>query len=130
MSERGASIYVVIAAYQEARVIADVVTSVTAFTPHVVVVDDGSEDGTGARARAAGAAVLRHLVNRGQGAALQSGISYALAQGADVIVTFDADGQHDVGDLPALVEPILSGRADIALGSRFLGQAEGIPAAR
>jgi glycosyltransferase involved in cell wall biosynthesis len=130
MAEQGPSIYVVIAAYEEARVIGEVVAGVTAFTPHVVVVDDGSEDDTRGSARRAGATVLRHPVNRGQGAALQSGISFALKRGADVIVTFDADGQHDVGDLPALVEPILSGRAEIALGSRFLGRAEGIPAAR
>jgi polyprenyl-phospho-N-acetylgalactosaminyl synthase len=126
----GASVYVVIAAYREAGVIGDVVRPVAQFTPHVIVVDDGSRDDTGDRARAAGATVLRHVVNRGQGAALQSGIAFALKQGADVIVTFDADGQHDPRDLPALVEPIFAGRADIALGSRFLGQAEGIPAAR
>jgi len=130
MESQGAPIYVVIAAYQEAGVIADVIHRVTRFTRHVIVVDDGSQDDTGACAREAGATVLRHVVNRGQGAALQSGIAFALQQGAGVIVTFDADGQHDSRDLPALVAPILAGRADIVLGSRFLGRAEGIPAAR
>jgi len=121
---------VVIAAYNEAPCIADVVHELVAEYPNVIVVDDGSSDATAERARAAGACVLTHLINRGQGAALQTGISYALQQGADFIVTFDADGQHDMADLPTLVAPIVRGQADVSLGSRFLSQREKIPAVR
>jgi glycosyltransferase involved in cell wall biosynthesis len=115
--------WVVIAAYNEAAVIEGVVASVLGDGWPVVVVDDGSRDETAARARAGGAVVLRHAINLGQGAALQTGIDYALRRGADFIVTFDADGQHDPADLPALVGALAE--HDIALGSRFLGSVEG-----
>jgi glycosyltransferase involved in cell wall biosynthesis len=122
---------VVIAAWHEAAVIGAVVGGLRAAGwPRVVVVDDGSTDGTAAAARAAGAHVLRHAVNRGQGAALQTGIRYALGLGAEAIVTFDADGQHRPEDLPALVAPVLAGEVDAALGSRFLGHADAVPPAR
>jgi glycosyltransferase involved in cell wall biosynthesis len=121
---------IVIAAYNEAVCIGDVVREIRASFPHVVVVDDGSDDATGQRAREAGASVLTHLINRGQGAALQTGISYAVASGADYIVTFDADGQHDVADLPALLGPITRGEVEICLGSRFLERRDKIPTAR
>ena len=97
---------------------------------HVVVVDDGSADRTSETALEAGATVLRHLMNRGQGAALQTGIEYSLKKGADVIVTFDADGQHDAADVAALLHPIVDGFADVVLGSRFLGKAENMPLSR
>jgi len=83
-----------------------------------------------AAAEAAGARVLRHVVNRGQGAALQTGIEYSLSRGARIIVTFDSDGQHSPADLPILVAPLLEGKADIVLGSRFLGSADRMPALR
>jgi glycosyltransferase involved in cell wall biosynthesis len=121
---------IVIAAYNEAACVAEVVRELVASYPHVVVVDDGSQDDTAEQARAAGATVLTHFVNRGQGAALQTGISYAVANGADFIVTFDADGQHDMADLPALLEPIDRGDAEICLGSRFLEQRVKMPASR
>lgn len=113
---------IVIAAYNEAGCIGTVVRELCAVYPRVVVVDDGSADATAQEARLAGASVLRHFVNRGQGAALQTGISYALAQGADYVVTFDADGQHDMADLPGLLWPIVHGEVHICLGSRFLGK--------
>jgi polyprenyl-phospho-N-acetylgalactosaminyl synthase len=106
------------------------VAELRALYPNVIVVDDGSRDDTAERAQAASAVVLRHLINRGQGAALQTGISYALAHGAQVIATFDADGQHLPGDLPALVMPIVAGEVDICLGSRFLGQTSAMPRRR
>jgi glycosyltransferase involved in cell wall biosynthesis len=118
----GTPIWVVIAAYNEASVIARVVGDVARRGYAVVVVDDGSVDGTADRATAV-AAVVRHPVNLGQGAALQTGIDFALARGAERIVTFDADGQHRMEDLPALVGALDD--ADIALGSRFLGGVEG-----
>jgi glycosyltransferase involved in cell wall biosynthesis len=122
-------IWVVIAAYNEARVIAHVVGDVARRGYHVVVVDDGSGDGTADHAATA-AAVVRHPVNLGQGAALQTGIDYALHQGADVIVTFDADGQHRASDIERLVAALREAPADFALGSRFLGDAIALSTAR
>jgi glycosyltransferase involved in cell wall biosynthesis len=121
---------VVIAAYNEAFCIEGVVRELRAYYPQVVVVDDGSSDDTGARAQAGGACVLTHIINRGQGAALQTGITYALGQGAEFIVTFDADGQHDVADVLALLNPIERGEFEISLGSRFLERREKIPLVR
>ena len=103
-------VYVVIAAFHEESAIAPVVRELREHFAHVVVVDDGSRDATGEQARAAGARVLRHVLNRGQGAALQTGIEYALRCGAEIVVAFDADGQHRVADLPYLIDPIASGR--------------------
>lgn len=123
-------VWIVIAAYHEEAVIADVVRPLVQGGYQVVVVDDGSRDETGARARAAGARLLRHAVNRGQGAALQSGLRYALRQGAEILVTFDADGQHSADDIPSLIRPIVEHTADIVLGSRFLEHAADVPASR
>lgn len=120
--------WVVIAAYNEAAMIGRVVAGVVADGWNVAVVDDGSRDDTAANAAAAGAVVLSHVVNLGQGAALQTGIDYALSRGAQRIVTFDADGQHRVEDLPALVDALDD--ADVALGSRHLGGTEGAGAGR
>lgn len=123
-------IWVVVPAYNEGRVLGTVVEELVARGHRVVVVDDGSTDDTPAVARRAGAAVLRHAVNRGQGAALQTGIAYALRRGAEQIVTFDSDGQHAAEDVDVLVAPLLAGRADVVLGSRFIGTSEGMPAMR
>jgi glycosyltransferase involved in cell wall biosynthesis len=122
--------FVVIAAYNEGGAIFDVVQELRAVYPNVVVVDDGSSDDTAERAQAAGACVLTHLINRGQGAALQTGISYALMQGAEFVATFDADGQHDVADLAGMLGPIERGEVEICLGSRFLERREKIPFVR
>jgi polyprenyl-phospho-N-acetylgalactosaminyl synthase len=122
--------YVVIPAYNEGLVISRVVSEVKRAGYAVVVVDDGSSDATAEEARAAGAGVITHPFNLGQGAALQTGIDYAVAQGAEVIVTFDADGQHRVSDIARLAEALVEERADFALGSRFLGQAPNLPPLR
>src|SRR5205823_3075209 len=98
--------------------------------PRVVVVDDGSSDRMAEEALAAGATVLRHAVNLGQGAALQTGIEYVLAQGAQHVFTFDVDGQHASESLIALVEVLQKTGVDVVLGSRTLGSAVGIPKAR
>ncbi len=119
--------HLILPAYNEAATIGEVVREVAEVYEHVVVVDDGSTDATGAEARAAGATVLRHAVNRGQGAALQTGIAYSLRRGARCVVTFDSDGQHRVADVAKLLEPIRRGEAEIVLGSRFLGTAPRIP---
>lgn len=121
---------IIIPSYNEERAIGDVVLELKTSWPHVVVVDDGSSDNTGAVARRHGATVLTHVVNRGQGAALQTGIAYALERGARVIVTFDSDGQHRAEDVATLVKPIKEGRADAVLGSRFLGTTESMPGRR
>src|SRR5512140_2394300 len=113
-------IAVVIPAYNEERVIAGVIKEVRNITPHVFVVDDGSSDATAAAASGAGAIVLRHALNRGQGAALRTAIEAALLAGSDMIVTFDADGQMSAADIPALTAPIEAGLCDVVLGSRFL----------
>jgi polyprenyl-phospho-N-acetylgalactosaminyl synthase len=119
MEGRG-STWVVIAAYNEGKVIRDVVAEVVRSGWPVVVVDDGSRDDTAESARVPGAIVVKHAINLGQGAALQTGIEYALRRGAERVVTFDADGQHDAACIPALVAALDD--ADIALGSRFLGK--------
>jgi glycosyltransferase involved in cell wall biosynthesis len=123
-------VWVVIAAYNEASVIAAVVSDVLRAGYRTVVVDDGSSDGTGAAALEAGAIVVRHPINLGQGAGLQTGISFALAEGADLIVTFDADGQHRAAEIPVLLDALIRNGADFALGSRFLGRALHQPLSR
>jgi glycosyltransferase involved in cell wall biosynthesis len=123
------SIWVVIAAYNEAKVIARVVGDVARRGYQVVVVDEGSADDTAERASAA-SIVVRHPINLGQGAALQTGITCALQNGADVVVTFDADGQHRAVDIEHLVAALRDVPADFALGSRFLGQTIALPPAR
>lgn len=107
--------------YNEASVVGNVIRGLLPEFPNVVCVDDGSSDGSQRAARQAGAVVVQHPVNLGQGAALQTGIEFALSDpGADCIVTFDADGQHRVEDAKAMVARIKSGEADVVLGSRFL----------
>jgi len=123
-------LWIVIPAFNEETKIGEVVGELRQGFPNLVVVDDGSSDATGARALRSGAVVLRHPLNRGQGAALQTGLRYALLRGARYLVTFDADGQHPAEALPRLLWPILSGEAEIALGSRFLHDAGAVPPSR
>jgi len=118
MSER---VTIVIPAYDESRTIGAVIRSLKARGyARIVVVDDASGDDTGELARQEGALVVRHVVNRGVGGALGTGLQAALRLRAAVIVTFDADGQHDPGDIPRLVEPIERGEVDAVIGSRLL----------
>ena len=122
--------FIVIPAFNEGRAIGAVVAELKALWPHVIVVDDGSHDDTPSVAQQSGATVLRHAVNRGQGAALQTGITHALRRGAQIVVTFDSDGQHRAEDVATLVAPIEEGRADVVLGSRFLGTTENMSVLR
>jgi len=124
------NIWVVIPAFNEGQVIADVVAGVVREGYRVVLVDDGSADATGDFAAAAGADVVRHPINLGQGAGLQTGIAYALARGADAIVTFDADGQHRANEIALLIETLERENADFVLGSRFKGAAVNLPPRR
>src|SRR5436190_10198979 len=123
-------VFVVVPAFNEGEAIGAVLDELRPYDVRVVVVDDCSTDATADAARKGGAVVLRHAINRGQGAAIQTGIAYALRRGAEVIVTFDSDGQHDAGDLAALVAPIRDGRADVVLGSRFLEPRSAVPPTR
>ena len=121
---------VVIPAFNEARVIAGVVTDVRRAGYPVIVVDDGSRDSTGAVAAAAGATLVRHPINLGQGASLQTGIDFALLQPCDVIVTFDADGQHRAEDALSALRLLAEGQCDVVCGSRFLGTTSNVPRMR
>jgi glycosyltransferase involved in cell wall biosynthesis len=117
----------VIAAYNEESVIRSVVMGVRAKYPNVIVVDDGSADATGVEAIDAGALLVTHPINLGQGAALQTGITFALKRNAKYIVTFDADGQHSVEDVEAMLDVITTKNCDVVLGSRFCGTTENLP---
>lgn len=122
-------IVAVIPALNEATRIAAIVAAAARFTERVIVVDDGSTDGTGEAASKAGATVVRHVQNCGPGAATMTGLIAARRAGADIAVTLDGDEQHDPEDIPALLEPVLSGRADIVFSNRF-GRRNTIPAVR
>ncbi|MBS0025594.1 glycosyltransferase family 2 protein [Microbacterium paraoxydans] len=113
--------WVVVPLYNEASVIAGVIAGVLPHFPNIVCIDDGSTDGSLEVARRAGAHIVEHPINLGQGAALQTGIEYALAQpGCEYIVTFDADGQHRIDDAVAMVAAARASGAAIVFGSRFL----------
>jgi len=121
VAARDSSSWIVIPLYNEASVIPGVVAELLERFEHVVCVDDGSTDGSADAALAAGARVLQHPHNLGQGAALQTGLEYARDQpGADYIVTFDADGQHRVVDALAMLDLARSDDLAIVFGSRFL----------
>lgn len=115
-----------IPAYNEAARIAPVIRGALARLP-VLVVDDGSKDETVEVAEAAGATVLRQIPNQGKGAALRAGMTWALAQGFDAVVTLDADGQHDPAEIPSFLAEYAATRADLIIGARDFGQ---MPAVR
>jgi glycosyltransferase involved in cell wall biosynthesis len=121
------AVWVVIPAFNEGGALERVLERLAFLSVTTVVVDDGSSDGCAATSGMKASWVLRHAINLGQGAALQTGIRFALQNGADVIVTFDSDGQHDPADIENLVAALDVNSADFALGSRFLGEAPGIP---
>jgi glycosyltransferase involved in cell wall biosynthesis len=113
-------VWIVIPAFNEASVIGDVVADVRSVFGNVVCVDDGSRDDTGDRAHRAGAHVVRHPVNLGQGAAIQTGVEYARSRpGATVFATFDADGQHRVKDVVRMIDRLTAEDLDIVIGTRF-----------
>lgn len=120
-------VIVVIAAYNEAKTIGEVVRAVRQVCDLCVVVDDGSIDMTATIARDAGATVLSHEINRGQGAALETGFAYARTLSPDAVVTFDADGQFDAADIPRAIMYMKQTQADIVFGTRFARGSAHVP---
>ena len=124
-------IVAIIPAYNEGSRVAEAVRDALLFVDDAVVIDDCSSDKTSEQAFKAGAFVLRHIINRGQGAALQTGTDYALENlNADIVVHFDADCQMQGKDIPKMIKPILENQADVVLGSRFLSGKLQMPLSR
>ncbi len=111
-----------IPAFNEEKTIGSVVLSASRFVDQVIVVDDGSTDATAEIAKLAGATVITHGRNLGYGAAIRSCLDYARSDGIQYIVIFDADGQHRPEQIPKVLEPLLQGRADLSIGSRFVNR--------
>ena len=120
MIQRTAKIMACVPAYNEEKTIAEVLANVSPHVNELVVIDDGSEDNTGPIAEKVGAFVIRHSQNLGKGAALRRCFDLARKRGSDIVVTLDADGQHDPDEIPSLVTPIQAGEADIVIGSRTM----------
>ena len=121
------AVAVVIPAYNESRFIGSTVLKARQYAQCVVVVDDGSTDGTAGLAEAAEACVVRHERNQGKGAALNTGMRAARELGARVVVTLDADGQHNPEEMNRLLAPVIDGQADIVVGSRYMDHISHIP---
>jgi glycosyltransferase involved in cell wall biosynthesis len=122
---------VIVPVYNEALTVATTVSDLLQSFDHVVCVDDGSADGSAELAHAAGATVLRHVLNQGQGASLRTGFDYVLRHtAASYAVTFDADGQHLVEDAVGMVERARAEQVDVVLASRFTGAAQEMPLLR
>ena len=115
-----------IPAYNEEKTIGNVVLHAQKFVDKVVVVDDGSEDSTGEIARKLGAEVVSHETNLGYGASISSLFKEALKLGADIAVVLDGDNQHDPGEIPRVIEPLIKEEADMVLGSRFLDHGDSL----
>jgi len=121
MSTTDGEIIAIIPAYNEARFIGDVIRTALQYVP-VVVIDDGSTDGTGAAAAMAGAKVVAHVQNQGKGKALLTGFDYAVGRKVDAAITLDADGQHDPHEIPLFIEAFRAGQGDIIIGKRTFGE--------
>jgi glycosyltransferase involved in cell wall biosynthesis len=113
----------IVPAFNEAEAIETVIAELRTVDPdlEILVVDDGSTDGTAARAEKAGARVVRLPYNLGIGGAMQTGYQYARDHGFQLAIQVDGDGQHDPEEIPALIAPVVSGEADMAVGTRFAG---------
>lgn len=115
-------VLIIIPAYNEARIIASVIKAVKQAQPSasILVIDDGSDDLTSEEAKATGALVIRHMLNRGLGGAIGTGLAFAKKYHFDIAVTIDADGQHDPQDIAKAIEPVCNHQADVVIGSRLL----------
>jgi polyprenyl-phospho-N-acetylgalactosaminyl synthase len=120
-------IFCIIPAFNEEKNIAKTINDARKYVSEIVVVDDCSTDRTLAIARGENVTVLHHLINRGQGAALQTGNDYALLCNADIVVHFDADGQFLTSEINDIVAPIVNDGYDIVFGSRFLEKKSNMP---
>lgn len=120
-------VIVIIPAYNEEKTIIEVINRVKPLVDEIIIVDDGSSDQTAQLAEKQGVIVLRHLINRGQGAALQTGNQYALKRGGEIIVHFDADGQFLAEEIKDIIQPLEQGEVEVVFGSRFLGKKSEIP---
>jgi len=118
LSHKG--LFVIIPAYNEEKTIAEVIRKTKKYADNIIVVDDGSCDNSAKIAKEMGAIVYSHSINRGLGGALGTGIKAALIHGAEIIITLDADGQHDPCHISSLIEPIISSEVEVVIGSRFL----------
>jgi polyprenyl-phospho-N-acetylgalactosaminyl synthase len=132
MTARRSATFVVIPAYNEGRVLKSTLLPLLETGYSIVVVDDGSRDGTWDVLQGLPVHALRHPINLGQGAALQTGMTFALNRGAEFIVHFDADGQHSIGDIDAMLDVLRQGQVEVVLGSRFLRRVdrEAVPGGR
>jgi len=125
------SIVVVVPAYNEARFIGSVILKIREFADEIIVIDDGSRDETADIAERAGARVIRHSRNQGKGVALNTGFDLIRREyHPTAVVTLDADWQHSPDDIPAVARPILSGDADLVIGSRYLQRSSDVPLQR
>lgn len=120
-------IFIIIPSYNEQENISLVLEKLKEKYENIVVIDDGSSDRTSEISDAKGVETIRHVINRGQGAAIQTGHDYALKHDADIIVHFDSDGQMRVEDIEKVIEPIKNREADVVLGSRFLENSTNMP---
>ena len=112
--------------FNEEETIGSVVISTARYVDTVLCIDDGSSDASASIAESCGAHVIRHRTNRGYGAAMKTLFRHALEMEADVLVILDSDGQHNPNDIPAVIEPILSNKADFTIGSRFIDGGGGV----
>ena len=121
-------IFIVIPAYNEEKSIAATIDDLRKHNyNNIIVINDGSTDSTAKAAMQSNALMISHPINLGQGSAIQTGLEYALSLGAEIIITFDADGQHMAPDIKNLIRPILEDDIEVALGSRFLNKNSNTP---
>ena len=119
-----------IPAYNEEKNIASIIVKLKKFSSNIIICNDGSTDSTGLIAKELGAIVINHQKNQGYGAAIKSIFLKAKEIGSEVLVTLDADGQHDVNEIDKLLKPITDDKSDVVIGSRFLGETENVPSYR